>query len=88
MVAEGFSPSGTWPPAMPSSAANGPHGVGVIQTWIIGDIVPSTSGAGHEVPIGLVPRDLRRVGIVREAQVAVDVPLHQRAAEVGHVVER
>src|SRR5262245_57723693 len=30
------SPSLIWPPPTPSRAANGPHGCGTIQTWIIG----------------------------------------------------
>ena len=37
-------PGRIWPAAMPSRAANGPHGVGVIHTWIIGQVGSLTSG--------------------------------------------
>src|SRR4029079_9821973 len=44
------SPAAICPAPMPSSAANGPQGLGVIHTWIIGTSPNLTSGAVHEPP--------------------------------------
>ena len=80
-------PSAIEPAATPSREANGPHSWGVIHTWIIGAGSCLTSG-GPARAVGLgEATDLGGHGIVGVAEVVVDVPLHQPAAEVGHVRE-
>ncbi len=58
-----------------------------IQTWIIGDMVPSTSGGVHGVPTGLRPATFGATGSSVKHRSPCTCHCIRRAAEVGHVVE-
>jgi hypothetical protein len=50
------SPSRTWPPEMPSRAANGPHGLPTIHTWSMGSNSRRSLPAGHGAGSGFASK--------------------------------
>ena len=72
---------------MPSSAANGPHGFGTVHTCSIGVLPAFDVPGGHAPSRRRDPGDDLLLRVVGEAEVAVHVPLRERAADVGHVGE-